>query len=46
VACGFVFDAALGLLAGVVLAIPAADVVADGRPVILGSVGLGRRSRL
>jgi cytoskeletal protein CcmA (bactofilin family) len=41
VAAGFVFGAALGLLAGLFLAIPAAEVVPGGRPIILGSVGLG-----
>jgi len=41
VAAGFVFGAALGLLAGLFLAIPASDIVPGGRPVILGSAGLG-----
>jgi cytoskeletal protein CcmA (bactofilin family) len=36
-----VFGAALGLLAGLFLAIPAAEIVPGGRPVILGSAGLG-----
>ena len=41
VAVGFISGAALGLLAGLFLAIPAAEVVPGGRPVILGSAGLG-----
>jgi len=41
VAVGFVFGAALGFLVGLFLAIPAAELVPGGRPVILGSAGLG-----
>src|SRR5215813_878014 len=38
---GFFFGAAFGFLAGLFLAIPAAEIVPGGRPVILGSAGLG-----
>jgi cytoskeletal protein CcmA (bactofilin family) len=41
VAVGFVFGAALGFLAGLFLAIPAAGLVPGGRPVIFGAAGLG-----
>jgi len=41
VAAGFVCGAALGFLLGLLLAIPAAALVPGGRPVILGSAGLG-----
>lgn len=41
VAVGFFFGTALGFLAGLFLAIPAAEIVPGGRPVILGSAGLG-----
>ena len=41
VAAGFVLGAALGFLLGLFLAIPAAEIVPGGRPVILGSAGLG-----
>jgi len=38
---GFVFGAAVGFLLGLFLAIPAAEIVPGGRPVILGSAGIG-----
>jgi len=41
VAAGFLFGAALGFLMGLFLAIPAADLIPGGRPVILGSAGFG-----
>src|SRR5512138_1236216 len=41
VAVGFVFGASLGFLAGLFLAIPAAEIVPGGRPVIFGAAGLG-----
>lgn len=41
VAVGFLFGAALGFLVGLVLAIPAAEIVPGGRPVIFGAAGLG-----
>jgi cytoskeletal protein CcmA (bactofilin family) len=41
VAVGFFFGAAFGFLAGLFLAIPAAEIVPGGRPIIFGSVGLG-----
>lgn len=41
VAVGFFFGTALGFLAGLFLAIAAAEIVPGGRPVILGSAGLG-----
>jgi cytoskeletal protein CcmA (bactofilin family) len=41
VAVGFFFGAAVGFLAGLFLAIPAAEFLPGGRPVIFGSVGLG-----
>src|SRR5205807_977757 len=40
-AAGLIFGAAFGFLAGLFLAIPTAEIVPGGRPVILGSVGLG-----
>src|SRR5512140_37501 len=41
VAAGFAFGGALGFLAGLFLAIPAAELVPGGRPVIFAAVGLG-----
>lgn len=41
VAVGFVFGAALGFLAGLFLAIPTAEIVPGGRPVIFSAMGLG-----
>jgi cytoskeletal protein CcmA (bactofilin family) len=41
IAVGFFFGAAFGFLAGLFLAIPAAEIVPGGRSVIFGSVGLG-----
>ncbi len=41
VAVGFVTGAALGFLAGLFLAIPAAEIVPGGRPIIFGAAGLG-----
>ncbi len=41
VALGFLFGAALGFLAGLFLAIPAAEIVPGGRPVIFAAVGAG-----
>jgi len=49
VAAGFAFGAAIGFLAGLFLAISAAELVPGDRPVIFTAVGLGdpteRRSR-
>jgi len=41
VAAGVLFGAAVGLAVGVFLAIPAAEIIPGGRPVVLGSAALG-----